>query len=242
VTSRFQHEIAHGRRLAAAGAEQIWGWESPAGQLRAARRARLIADAAGLKPGVTALEIGCGTGVFTAAFAGTGATIWAVDISFDLISQARERLSDTGVRFVCAAIEDLRAAGTFDCVIGSSVLHHLDLGLALAQAHRVLRPGGRLAFAEPNLLNPQIAIQKNVPFVKARLGDSPDETAFTRWRVSSELRARGFGQVRVTPFDWLHPSTPRPAIPVVVRTGGWLERLPIVREFAGSLLIEAERM
>jgi len=35
-------------------------------------------------------------------------------------------------------------------------------------------------FAEPDMLNPQITLQKNIPALKRRLGDTPDETAFSR--------------------------------------------------------------
>src|SRR5438445_13488079 len=68
----------------------------------------------------------------------------------------------------------------FDSVVGSSVLHHLEIQEAIREIYRVLKPSGTIYFTEPNMLNPQIAIQKNVPWVKRKLGDSPDETAFFR--------------------------------------------------------------
>ena len=75
LTQRAKNEIIHGEMLAQGDTEAIWGWETPAGRLRAERRAGLIAAGAGLRPGVRALEIGCGTGMFTAMFAQTGAQI-----------------------------------------------------------------------------------------------------------------------------------------------------------------------
>src|SRR5262249_51180063 len=90
-TLRARHEIEHGRKLSAGDAEWTWGWGSPAGRLRAARRAALIARAARLAPGRRVLEVGCGTGLFTETFAATGAEILAVDISPELIEQARQR-------------------------------------------------------------------------------------------------------------------------------------------------------
>lgn len=57
---RANNEIAHGEMLAMYETEVIWGWATPAGLLRAERRARLVAEGAGLQPGVRALEIGCG--------------------------------------------------------------------------------------------------------------------------------------------------------------------------------------
>src|SRR5262249_48382227 len=91
LTLRAQHEIEHGRKLSAGDGEWTWGGGSAAGRRRAARRGALIAAAAGLAPGRRALEVGCGTGLFTEVFAATGAEILAVDISPELVAQARRR-------------------------------------------------------------------------------------------------------------------------------------------------------
>src|SRR4051812_50214135 len=88
---RAAHEIEHGRLMASGDTEAFWGWQTPAGQLRARRRAGLIARGAQLRPGMRALEIGCGTGLFTEMFASTGATIVAVDISPHLLELCRQR-------------------------------------------------------------------------------------------------------------------------------------------------------
>jgi SAM-dependent methyltransferase len=145
------------------------------------------------------------------------------------------------VQFLEQRFENCGAEGAFDAVIGSSVLHHLDLKKALARILSVLRPGGSMSFAEPNMLNPQIVLQKNVPWLKKRLGDSPDETAFARWPLRALLLKTGFVEVEITPFDWLHPATPVPMINTVMRLGLVLERVPFLREFAGSLHIRCRR-
>lgn len=240
--SRAAHEIAHGEKLAEADPELVWGWGTPAGQIRAVRRAALIADGAGLAPGRRALEVGCGTGLFTEHFAATGADVIAVDISEPLIHRARSRDLPPGrVRFLCRRFEDCDVEGPFDAVIGSSVLHHLDLERSVEKIFMLLRPGGVFSFAEPNMLNPQIFIQKNVPVLKSWLGDSPDETALVRWRFRRLLERVGFAGVAIRPFDWLHPATPPAAIPFARRLSRQLERMPGIREFAGSLYIKATR-
>jgi hypothetical protein len=104
-----------------------------------------------------------------------------------------------------------------------------------------LRPGGRLVFAEPNAINPQLILLFRVPALRARFGVSPDEMAFTRFRARSALAAAGFCDVSVEPYDFLHPSTPRPLLGAVGRISLWLERVPLVREIAGSLLTCARK-
>jgi 2-polyprenyl-3-methyl-5-hydroxy-6-metoxy-1,4-benzoquinol methylase len=242
TAGRAEREIQHGARLAADDPERLWGWGTPAGRLRAERRAGLILRGAGLGPRTRALEIGCGTGLFTEFFAASGATIVAVDISEALLERARARgLDPARVSFVAARFEDLDAERPFDAIIGSSVLHHLEIGDALPRIARVLVPGGRCSFAEPNMLNPQIFCERHVPFVRTRLHVSPDETAFVRWPLARLLRRHGFHDVRVTPFDWLHPHTPPALIAPVRAAGRVLEAVPGVREFAGSLAISCRR-
>ena len=127
----------------------------------------------------------------------------------------------------------------FDSVVGSSVLHHLEIKQALTETYRVLKEGGTIYFTEPNMLNPQIAIQKNVPWVKRILGDSPDETAFFRWSLRRLLKQTGFRDVRIDPFDFLHPKSPGFLVNRLNSLGRVLEKVPVISEFAGSLYIRA---
>jgi SAM-dependent methyltransferase len=238
MQERIFREIRHGRFLAKHGAEQIWNWESPAGKLRWARRVKMIGGH--LTSGMTVLEIGCGTGYFTRELAHSGAQIVAIDVSPDLLEIAEAQHSAPNVRYeIQNAYAMTYMDGTFDSVIGSSVLHHLEIKAALREIHRVLKLGGTIYFTEPNMLNPQIAIQKNVPWIKRRLGDSPDETAFFRWQLYRLLEQTGYRDIRIDSFDFLHPKMPVPLINKLNALGRFLENVPIISAFAGSLYIRA---
>lgn len=240
MTTRATHEVEHGKFLAKGDTERIWGWATAAGRLRAQRRANLIATGARLSPGVRVLEVGCGTGMFTEMFAEYGAYIVAVDISEDLLTKAKERnLPAYKVRFVEKRFEDCDMDGPFDAIIGSSILHHLALPEALPVIFRLLKPNGVMSFAEPNMLNPQVWAERTFsrlfPYV------SPDETAFIRCKLKNTLREAGFQNIEIVPFDWLHPSVPRPLIGLVSKMGHMLEKTWFLREFSGSLYIKAVR-
>ena len=237
------HEIEHGKILAERQPEAAWGWDTLAGRLRARRRAEMIIRGAGLTRGMRVLEIGCGTGNFTRLFAKSGASILAVDISPDLLDRARQRgLPPEQVQFVCKRFEECEIDGPFDAVVGSSVLHHLDVDTALAKVYRLLRPGGVLSFAEPNMLNPQVFAERKFRFFRKLFWYvSPDETAFVRSGLARQIEAAGFEQVQVAPFDWMHPALPRPLVRTVRNLGTLIESLPLTREFAGSLYIRARR-
>lgn len=236
---RISNELAHGRRISDKP-EFYWGWSGKAGGLRAERRAAMYVSAGRLAPGRKALEIGCGTGVFTSLVARTGARITAIDLSPDLLLQATAAHSASNVRFLVMNAEKLEfPAASFDCVYGTSVLHHLDLEKTLPEMLRVLKPGGVFVFTEPNMLNPQIMLQKNIPQLKDRLGDSPDETAFFKWGIVKELSGAGFKEPKAVPFDFLHPWVPALLAAPANALGRFLERVPLLREVAGSLLITA---
>lgn len=188
------------------------------------------------------LEIGCGTGLFTEELAKSGNRITAIDISEDLLALARQRVSAGNVTF---KVENAYATtfpdGSFDFIVGSSCLHHLDVERALREFHRLLRPGGGLMFTEPNMLNPQIALQKNIPYLKRLAGDSPDETAFVRFTLGRKIAAAGFGNVSIVPFDFVHPAIPGFMLGAAVPLLNLLEKVPLLREIAGSLVVRARK-
>jgi 2-polyprenyl-3-methyl-5-hydroxy-6-metoxy-1,4-benzoquinol methylase len=244
TTSKPEHEIAHGKTiLKNRNPELVWGWGTPAGKLRAARRAQLIASGADLLPGKKILEIGCGTGNFTERFAEYGSNILAVDISPDLLDEARKRsFPKKNVTFLLKRFEECDLDGPFDAVIGSSILHHLLIEESLRKIFSLLKPGGMMSFAEPNLRNPQVFIERTFRFIRPLFWYiSPDETAFIRSGLERKLREIGFSDISIRPFDWLHPSTPSQWIPAVQKLGVMLEKTPLLREFSGSLIIRAVR-
>ena len=238
MQERIAKEVQHGRFLAQRGAGEIWNWESPAGKLRWARRVKMLSSH--LKPGMTVLELGCGTGSFTRELARSGADIVAIDVSPELLEIAKLNCSVPNVRFQIQNAYSLSySEAVFDSVVGSSVLHHLEIEEALRDVYRVLKPEGTICFTEPNMLNPQIAIQKNIPWIKQKLGDSPDETAFFRWPLRRLLERAGYRDIRVDPFDFLHPKTPVALIDRMDAFGRFLENVPVISEVAGSLYIRA---
>jgi ubiquinone/menaquinone biosynthesis C-methylase UbiE len=236
MEKRIANEIKHGKFLASQGAGEIWNWESPAGKIRWKRRVAMLTET--LKPGHLVLEIGCGTGYFTVEILKSGSEVKAIDISPELLALARKELAGARVTFHEEDAHNLSFPDDyFDRIIGSSVLHHLDIQKALSEIFRVLKPGGRIAFTEPNMANPQIALQKNIPWLKRKLGDSPDETAFFRFEIQKLVKKNGFRQICVKPFDFLHPAIPVRWIAGVSALGSFLEKTPLIREFAGSLFI-----
>ena len=112
------------------------------------------------------LEIGAGTGYFSLNLlqAGVIGHTTCVDIAPGMLAtlraNARKLSLDDEVDTIAADAQSLPLGDrSFDLVLGHAVLHHLpDLDAALAEFHRVLRPGGLIAFAgEPSRRGDRIA-------------------------------------------------------------------------------------
>jgi ubiquinone/menaquinone biosynthesis C-methylase UbiE len=107
--------------------------------------------AADLTPGMRVLDIAAGTGLAAeAALAAVGPTghVTAADISPAMVAKARQRLG--GLPNVSFAIEDGQQLSfgdaSFDAVVcNMGLMYFPDPAWGLAEASRVLRPGGRLA-------------------------------------------------------------------------------------------------
>jgi len=101
-----------------------------------------------------ALDMATGTGELAFALASRAEQVVAVDISPQMLSIARAKARGKPradrIQFVLA--DGLRlpfAADTFDCIAtGFALRNVVDLGLALAEMHRVVRPGGPVVCLE----------------------------------------------------------------------------------------------
>lgn len=111
----------------------------------------LLLERAGLEPGVTVLDVGCGAGGFTAELGRAAAPgrVVGIDVAPPLVARARQRLRGDGVGNVTivegdAAVHDFEA-GSFDVAVSRFAAMYFGHPVpAFANLARTLRPGGRL--------------------------------------------------------------------------------------------------
>jgi 2-polyprenyl-3-methyl-5-hydroxy-6-metoxy-1,4-benzoquinol methylase len=194
------------------------------------------------------LEIGCGTGEYANLLAQNKAIqVTAADICLPFIREAQQRYQLPNLHFACVdftdtgAITSLFGEQAFDSVVGNGILHHMyyHIDAVLQKIHAILKPGGVLAFIEPNIHNPYIACIFSIPFARRYARLEPAEMAFSASFITERLVAAGFVGVSVEYYDFLVPGTPPAMIESVIAFGTWAERVPGIKMLAQSLSIRA---
>jgi SAM-dependent methyltransferase len=103
-----------------------------------------LADILGLAPGRTVVDLAAGTGKLTVPLLGTGARVVAVEPAEAMLAVLRERAP--GAESMTGVAEEIPLAdGSADAVAVAQAFHWFAHDAALAEIHRVLRPGGALA-------------------------------------------------------------------------------------------------
>jgi SAM-dependent methyltransferase len=150
---------------AAAEYDAKWGIDyGPVGQGQVRAKLHKALGGDPWRPFGDALEIGAGTGYFSLNLLQLGAIerATATDISPGMLATLSASAERLGLEVETVRTEAERlpfADESFDLIFGHAVLHHIpDLARAFAEFHRVLRPGGTLAFCgEPSRHGDRIA-------------------------------------------------------------------------------------
>jgi ubiquinone/menaquinone biosynthesis C-methylase UbiE len=109
--------------------------------------------------GSTVLEYGCGNGANFNFYKSLNCDFYAIDISSEAIKKAAAAAASKGLecKYSVADAEHTNFdSDFFDLVLGSGILHHLDINKSLAELSRVTKQTGCCVFFEPLGHNPLI--------------------------------------------------------------------------------------
>ena len=127
------------------------------------RHADKMIELSGIKQTDKILEVGCGMGKFTFPLLKRGFKITGLDLSPFLLQKLLEHNNNLfNIDLICSDILEIPSEydEQFDYVIGFFTLHHfLQLETYYQAMARVLKPGGKICFIEPNAYNPLYYVQ-----------------------------------------------------------------------------------
>ena len=160
-------------------------FETPIGKLVREYERRLLLEMANPGPGEKILDVGCGTGIFTADLLAAGSRVTGLELSLPMLLYAGKKAAGQPFHAVQGDMRRLPFAdGIFDKTVSVTAVEFLDLDTdareAVAEMFRVTRPGGLVVVASLNSLSPwaarrtAAAKQGHALFAHARFR-SPDE-------------------------------------------------------------------
>ena len=204
------------------------------------------------RPGARLLDFGCGWGENTPLFAHIGYQVEGFDISENNLKLARRLAEQAGVadriHFSIQQAEKLSYSDAhFDVVAGIDILHHVEIGAALAECRRVLRPGGTAFFVEP-FANPLLDPLRNTRLMRRLVPNQPSFerhiTADERKLTAKDLKliAEIFPQRRIDRFRILS------RLDALLGQSASLEKLdfrlrflPLFRWLAGTIVLTLKK-
>ncbi len=235
-------------------ADQIAYWNGPGGQRWAGRQqaqdillapiTEALIDRAAPKSGERIIDVGCGSGATTIAFAQQVAPsghVLGVDVSGPMLARARQ----TAPRELPVDFELADATvypfdpGSFDLLVSRfGVMFFAEPALSFANLRRALRPSGRLAFAcwrepreNPFFMTPLQAVYKHVPKLPQQGPEDPGPFSFaSQPRVNRILGEAGFAGIEMEPCSFALDVAVGRGLDVAVQ--GALEIGPAARALA----------
>jgi SAM-dependent methyltransferase len=206
------------------------------------RQVDLLIKFARLSTQQSILEIGCGMGRHTFLMADLGFHAEGLDISPILLDKFRE--FDGGNYNIPLHCLDILAKPPemfqhFDSVIGFFMLHHLhDLGASFAALRHYVKPGGYIAFIEPNPYCPLYYFQ--IAFTPGMTWQGEKGMAdMTRPKLAKAISDAGFVSFQLQRFGILPPFLANKSFGPALERG--FENLRIFQPFSAFDLIGAQQ-
>jgi GT2 family glycosyltransferase/2-polyprenyl-3-methyl-5-hydroxy-6-metoxy-1,4-benzoquinol methylase len=169
------------------------------------------------------LDVGCGGGLLGAALRSLrGAHVTGIELDPAAAARAKERLDEVRVGDAIGSMAALPDA-SFDAILFADLLEHLaEPEMALAQARRLLAPGGVVVASLPNVRHWSVVKQLlagDFRYEPAGILDRTHLRFFTRASALRLFAQHGFAVVRATGSRWAEEGAPPEVVAALEAAG-----------------------
>lgn len=219
--------------------DHYWLKQDPIYNDRLLWRAQSFRHMVHLLPGQTILELGSGRGLFTQQLVKvTREENPITAVTFNPTEELPEDLSSS-VKFVNATSQPEKlTAEQFDFIIAMELLDANNCAWFLQNVYELLKPGGQILFYESNPWNLALRLKR---LVSSWLGRKDPRHLLSRPKLYELISEVGFIRVFSIFNDFVYSPLNRPLIWVLRNLSILLENTPILQNFAGAIMIHAQK-
>jgi ubiquinone/menaquinone biosynthesis C-methylase UbiE len=201
----------------------------------------------GLPRGARVLDIGCGTGTFSALLREAGYAVTGVDISGKTTAVGRTK--HPHLNFITGDAENLPFSDReFDGVLLSAIVHHFpEPRHIIGETYRVLRRDGRFVAFDPNRMNPFMWLYRDwaSPFF-SQIGVTENERPVLAWQIAELFLQVGFDVntefLANLAYRYVASDSARRLLPIYNFIDRALFSLPFMKPFQPFVLISGRRV
>lgn len=181
---------------------------------------RELANLAKPQPGEVLGDFGCGTGAVTWRIQKEFALkVCGIDLSQEMIKYNQQKYPE--ISFSALDIEQTGLPSeSFDIIVFSGVLHHFpDFSKVAREAHRLLKPGGRVFAFDPNEKNPFMWLYRSESSpISSKVGRTDNERLLGKSEICRVFADAEFQKVYVkaisgVPFRYIESAAARLLLP-----------------------------
>jgi len=179
------------------------------------------------------IDFGAGSGRLTIPLLKMGYKVIAVDISTESLKNL-QKLSRK-LKLQSIQTERILPKKMVNLIVGTDILHHVELSIYLPKLQKMLNRGGKIVFSEPGGLNPSWYI-----YLPLFIGWEVERGIVnsTYFNLQQKLTDSGFSKINIQGLGLF----PRPFFnwfPLFSHINDWLGNLPLLKQFAYRYIIEA---
>jgi 2-polyprenyl-3-methyl-5-hydroxy-6-metoxy-1,4-benzoquinol methylase len=216
-----------------------WQKRDPISSDRLHWRSQTFRHVVHLLPGQTILELGCGQGLFTKQLLQITRgenPITAVTFNSD---NSRPDDLPASVEFLSASsIPGALEGRRFDFIIAMDLLDKRNSGWVLQNVYELLNPGGQVLFYESNPWN---IVLKFRQFFSQFFGNNDPRRLLNRSELYELISEVGFIRVFAVFNDFVYAPLTQQLVWWLRNLSILLENAPVVKTFAGSILLHAQK-